>query len=51
MSDEAREPLDELIDQMYDDMDKVAGQFLNCEGSGLYVLQSSSESLESLMLL
>uniref|UniRef100_A0AAY5F2R2 Protein-lysine N-trimethyltransferase SMYD5 n=1 Tax=Electrophorus electricus TaxID=8005 RepID=A0AAY5F2R2_ELEEL len=36
-----REQLDAFIDQLYKDIDKETGDFLNCEGSGLYLLQSS----------
>ncbi|KAH0615724.1 hypothetical protein JD844_026077 [Phrynosoma platyrhinos] len=36
-----REQLDAFIDQLYKDIEKETGEFLNCEGSGLYVLQSS----------
>ncbi|XP_075040255.1 protein-lysine N-trimethyltransferase SMYD5 [Mixophyes fleayi] len=35
-----RERLDTLIDQLYKDIEKETGEFLNCEGSGLYMLQS-----------
>ncbi|XP_061207888.1 histone-lysine N-trimethyltransferase SMYD5 isoform X2 [Neopsephotus bourkii] len=35
-----REELDAFIDQLYKDIEKESGEFLNCEGSGLYVLQS-----------
>ncbi|XP_074848313.1 protein-lysine N-trimethyltransferase SMYD5 isoform X2 [Carettochelys insculpta] len=35
-----REALDAFIDQLYKDIEKETGEFLNCEGSGLYVLQS-----------
>ncbi|XP_018425639.1 PREDICTED: SET and MYND domain-containing protein 5 [Nanorana parkeri] len=35
-----RERLDGLIDQLYKDIEKETGEFLNCEGSGLYLLQS-----------
>ncbi|XP_078530609.1 protein-lysine N-trimethyltransferase SMYD5 [Lissotriton helveticus] len=35
-----REQLDSFIDQLYKDIEKVTGEFLNCEGSGLYMLQS-----------
>ncbi|XP_071982530.1 protein-lysine N-trimethyltransferase SMYD5 [Engystomops pustulosus] len=35
-----RERLDALIDQLYKDIEKETGEFLNCEGSGLYMLQS-----------
>ncbi|XP_044150841.1 SET and MYND domain-containing protein 5 [Bufo gargarizans] len=37
---EERERLDALIDQLYKDIEKETGEFLNCEGSGLYMLQS-----------
>ncbi|XP_008324735.1 protein-lysine N-trimethyltransferase SMYD5 [Cynoglossus semilaevis] len=36
-----REQLDSFIDQLYKDIEKETGEFLNCEGSGLFVLQSS----------
>ncbi|XP_052006095.1 histone-lysine N-trimethyltransferase SMYD5 [Xyrauchen texanus] len=36
-----REHLDSFIDQLYKDIDKETGDFLNCEGSGLFLLQSS----------
>ncbi|KAG8453241.1 hypothetical protein GDO86_000029, partial [Hymenochirus boettgeri] len=35
-----REKLDARIDQLYKDIEKETGEFLNCEGSGLYMLQS-----------
>lgn len=35
-----REELDAFIDQLYKDIEKESGEFLNCEGSGLYMLQS-----------
>ncbi|XP_048952090.1 protein-lysine N-trimethyltransferase SMYD5 isoform X2 [Canis lupus baileyi] len=35
-----REQLDAFIDQLYKDIEAATGEFLNCEGSGLYVLQS-----------
>ncbi|NWY72280.1 SMYD5 protein, partial [Erithacus rubecula] len=38
-----REELDAFIDQLYKDIEKESGEFLNCEGSGLYVLQSCCE--------
>ncbi|XP_073240425.1 protein-lysine N-trimethyltransferase SMYD5-like [Porites lutea] len=41
ISEDERQALDIYIDQLYEEMDKVSGQFLNCEGSGLYALQSS----------
>jgi len=38
---EEREQLDNLIDKLYEDLDEVVGgDFLNCEGAGLYPLQS-----------
>uniref|UniRef100_A0A671RAI4 Protein-lysine N-trimethyltransferase SMYD5 n=1 Tax=Sinocyclocheilus anshuiensis TaxID=1608454 RepID=A0A671RAI4_9TELE len=36
-----REQLDAFIDQLYKDIDTETGDFLNCEGSGLFLLQSS----------
>ncbi|KAK1904613.1 SET and MYND domain containing protein 5, partial [Dissostichus eleginoides] len=36
-----KEQLDSFIDQMYKDIEKETGDFLNCEGSGLFLLQSS----------
>lgn len=41
ISEDERQALDVFIDQLYEEMDNVSGQFLNCEGSGLYALQSS----------
>ncbi|XP_014968134.1 protein-lysine N-trimethyltransferase SMYD5 isoform X2 [Macaca fascicularis] len=35
-----REQLDIFIDQLYKDIEAATGEFLNCEGSGLFVLQS-----------
>lgn len=35
-----RDQLDGFIDQLYKDIEKETGEFLNCEGSGLYILQS-----------
>ncbi|XP_007109725.1 protein-lysine N-trimethyltransferase SMYD5 isoform X1 [Physeter macrocephalus] len=35
-----REELDAFIDQLYKDIEAATGEFLNCEGSGLFVLQS-----------
>uniref|UniRef100_A0A6I8PF93 Protein-lysine N-trimethyltransferase SMYD5 n=2 Tax=Ornithorhynchus anatinus TaxID=9258 RepID=A0A6I8PF93_ORNAN len=35
-----RRQLDAFIDQLYKDIERETGEFLNCEGSGLYVLQS-----------
>uniref|UniRef100_A0A671RAL4 SET and MYND domain-containing protein 5-like n=1 Tax=Sinocyclocheilus anshuiensis TaxID=1608454 RepID=A0A671RAL4_9TELE len=37
-----REQLDAFIDQLYKDIDTETGDFLNCEGSGLFLLQSLS---------
>ncbi|KAL8621023.1 hypothetical protein ACOMHN_043514 [Nucella lapillus] len=39
--EEEKEQLDSFIDQLYTDLDQVSGDFINCEGSGLYELQSS----------
>uniref|UniRef100_A0A8C9YGK1 Protein-lysine N-trimethyltransferase SMYD5 n=1 Tax=Sander lucioperca TaxID=283035 RepID=A0A8C9YGK1_SANLU len=36
-----KEQLDSFIDQLYKDIEKETGDFLNCEGSGLFLLQSS----------
>ncbi|KAJ8262495.1 hypothetical protein GJAV_G00167100 [Gymnothorax javanicus] len=36
-----RKQLDAFIDQLYKDIDRETGDFLNCEGSGLFLLQSS----------
>lgn len=36
-----REQLDSFIDQLYKDIEKETGDFLNCEGSGLFILQST----------
>ncbi|KAM7431582.1 SET and MYND domain-containing protein 5 [Porites harrisoni] len=41
ISEDEQQALDIFIDQLYEEMDRVSGQFLNCEGSGLYALQSS----------
>lgn len=40
LPEEDRKKVDQLIDDLYDKLDEVAGQFLNSEGSGLYVTQS-----------
>eukprot|EP00057_Strongylocentrotus_purpuratus_P011350 XP_011665824.1 PREDICTED: SET and MYND domain-containing protein 5 isoform X1 [Strongylocentrotus purpuratus] len=37
---EERQNLDQFIDQLYVEMEKESGAFLNCEGSALYKLQS-----------
>ncbi|XP_050730955.1 histone-lysine N-trimethyltransferase SMYD5-like isoform X3 [Eriocheir sinensis] len=39
--DEERKKLNDLIDDVYEQLEKEAGGFLNNEGSGLYPLQSS----------
>uniref|UniRef100_A0A3B3ZLS6 Protein-lysine N-trimethyltransferase SMYD5 n=1 Tax=Periophthalmus magnuspinnatus TaxID=409849 RepID=A0A3B3ZLS6_9GOBI len=36
-----REQLDSFIDRLYKDIEKETGDFLNCEGSGLFILQST----------
>ncbi|XP_062619027.1 histone-lysine N-trimethyltransferase SMYD5-like [Saccostrea cucullata] len=41
MSEEKKEELDEFIDKLYEELEKVSGAFLDCEGSGLYLLQST----------
>uniref|UniRef100_A0AAY4DK97 Protein-lysine N-trimethyltransferase SMYD5 n=1 Tax=Denticeps clupeoides TaxID=299321 RepID=A0AAY4DK97_9TELE len=41
LPDQQREQLDAFIDQLYKDIEKETGDFLNCEGSGLFLLQSS----------
>lgn len=38
---EEKEQLDKYIDQLYEELDRVSGTFLDCEGSGLYNLQSA----------
>nr|XP_002127168.1 SET and MYND domain-containing protein 5 isoform X1 [Ciona intestinalis] len=35
-----KEELDNLIDGLYEELENVAGSFLNCEGAGLYRIQS-----------
>lgn len=41
LPDEEREKLDNLIDKLYEELEEVVGEtFLNCEGAGLYPLQS-----------
>ncbi|XP_063963551.1 histone-lysine N-trimethyltransferase SMYD5-like [Lytechinus pictus] len=40
LEEEERQNLDQFIDQLYVDMEKESGAFLNCEGSALYKLQS-----------
>ncbi|KAI8793254.1 SET and MYND domain-containing protein 5 [Biomphalaria glabrata] len=41
LGDAEKKQLDELITQLYDQLDEVSGEFLDCEGSALYLLQSS----------
>lgn len=41
LTDEERNTLDKFIDNLYDEMDKNSGTFLNNEGVGLYTLQSA----------
>uniref|UniRef100_A0A8C5H541 Protein-lysine N-trimethyltransferase SMYD5 n=1 Tax=Gouania willdenowi TaxID=441366 RepID=A0A8C5H541_GOUWI len=41
LSAQQRAHLDSFIDQLYKDIEKETGDFLNCEGSGLFLLQSS----------
>uniref|UniRef100_A0A8C8M1M2 Protein-lysine N-trimethyltransferase SMYD5 n=1 Tax=Oncorhynchus tshawytscha TaxID=74940 RepID=A0A8C8M1M2_ONCTS len=41
LTSQQREQLDSFIDQLYKDIEKETGDFLNCEGSGLFLLQSS----------
>ncbi|XP_070210003.1 histone-lysine N-trimethyltransferase SMYD5-like isoform X2 [Littorina saxatilis] len=36
-----KEEMDKFIDEMYEELDKEAGAFLNCDGSGLFELQST----------
>ncbi|KAL4232080.1 SET and MYND domain-containing protein 5 [Mactra antiquata] len=38
---EEKQQLDQFIDQLYEDLEKVSDTFLNCEGVGLYKAQSS----------
>jgi len=40
MGESERESMDAFIDQLYEDIGRESGEFLNCEGSGLYQLQS-----------
>ncbi|XP_014675721.1 PREDICTED: SET and MYND domain-containing protein 5-like [Priapulus caudatus] len=37
-----RKQLDAFIDKLYEDIDRETGPFLNCEGSGVYLLQSAA---------
>ncbi|XP_050678963.1 histone-lysine N-trimethyltransferase SMYD5 isoform X1 [Leptidea sinapis] len=41
MSDVEQQQMDLLIDKIYKDVENESGQFLNTEGSGLFVLQSA----------
>uniref|UniRef100_A0A673BJP3 SMYD family member 5 n=1 Tax=Sphaeramia orbicularis TaxID=375764 RepID=A0A673BJP3_9TELE len=45
-----REQLDSFIDQLYKDIEKETGDFLNCEGSGLFMLQSSCKCSSSIFI-
>nr|CAB3266419.1 SET and MYND domain-containing protein 5 [Phallusia mammillata] len=40
LPDGQRDQLDTFIDKLYEDLEKVSGSFLNCEGAGLYRVQS-----------
>ncbi|XP_071948509.1 protein-lysine N-trimethyltransferase SMYD5-like isoform X2 [Antedon mediterranea] len=40
LEEEERQKLDSFIDQIYVDIENESGNFLNCEGSALYSLQS-----------
>lgn len=41
LTDEERSSLDKFIDNLYEEIDKNSGTFLNNEGVGLYTLQSA----------
>jgi len=41
LPEEEKDTLDKYIDKIYSDVEKVSGQFINSEGSGLYSLQST----------
>ncbi|ESO97001.1 hypothetical protein LOTGIDRAFT_231752 [Lottia gigantea] len=41
LPEDKKTELDDFIDQMYEELEKESGSFLNCEGSGLYELTSS----------
>ncbi|XP_059173107.1 histone-lysine N-trimethyltransferase SMYD5-like [Physella acuta] len=41
LAEEDKKSLDEFIEKVYEQLDEVSGEFLDCEGSGLYHLQSS----------
>ncbi|XP_056005253.1 histone-lysine N-trimethyltransferase SMYD5-like [Ostrea edulis] len=41
LSQEKKEELDLFIDTLYEELENVSGSFLDCEGSGLYLLQST----------
>jgi len=45
LSEDERQAIDLFLDDLYEKMDHVSGQFLNCEGSGLYAMQSSCKLL------
>ncbi|CAL1526150.1 unnamed protein product [Lymnaea stagnalis] len=41
LGDSERKQLDDLIEKCYEQLEEVSGDFLDCEGSALYQLQSS----------
>ncbi|BFY98011.1 hypothetical protein BsWGS_01051 [Bradybaena similaris] len=41
LNDAEKKELDDLIEKIYNEIDEVSGEFLDCEGSGLYQLQSA----------
>jgi len=41
MDEDERKFVDAKIDSLYDDIAKESGQFVDCEGSGLYLIQSA----------
>ncbi|XP_039257819.2 protein-lysine N-trimethyltransferase SMYD5-like [Styela clava] len=41
LDEKERTKLDNFIDELYEKLEEVSGDFLNCEGVGLYKLQSS----------
>lgn len=40
LDDEKRSQIDDLIDSIYTRFNETVGEFLNCEGSGLFLIQS-----------
>ncbi|KAK3733768.1 hypothetical protein RRG08_026879 [Elysia crispata] len=42
LGDAEKEQLDDTIDKLYERLEEVSGSFLDCEGSGLYQLQSAA---------